>query len=167
MNIVLRVVDQLTNTSATVSPLAFLHLDQSLAAGLLDHWYRFQQTAKISYPRILWSTLAENSCVFLLSRSMRTPSDPATSIVNQWRERLNEEAAAIILDDVDMRDKNSIFAPLIGEGLDPHAIINEDGISWGLMLDDRPLGTLPLPFMLIEQAAGVRLPNATCSPTTP
>jgi hypothetical protein len=152
MNLLLSVVDQITNNPNQHIACGFVHLSRDLANALLDHFAHFTAAAQITKPRILWTTLAENSCRFLKH------SDRAPPLLNEWLAKLTN-GYAILPDVLDPQSAGSPLAGLVMDGLDPHAIINEDGISWGLLVNDRPLGTLTVPTTLLEVAAGIKLPD--------
>ena len=153
MNVLLGVKDQINNHASGIVSCAFVRLTRDVANGIIDQMDCFSQARKIASPLVLWTVVAEASCRFL-------KADPQPQPLPRWLERMNG-GYLVLPDGSDPVAENSTLNRLIIDGLDPHAIINEDGISWGLLVNDRPLGTATLPVALLEVAAGIKLPGGS------
>ena len=162
MNLLLHVTDLISGDGIVRVPCAFLELTPDLANGLLDHYRHFKAAKRISRPPLLWSVLGDSSARFL-----SIPADDQTekrARLTMLGAQAQQHGIVELPDELNPRADNGPLAKTIDGGLDPHLVLNDAGVSWGLLFNDRPLGTALVPFTLIEVAAGIKIRDDSSVP---
>jgi hypothetical protein len=155
MKLLLNVFDLITNQQPASLDCAYVHMTPELANAILDHRRIFLTAKDTPRPTLLWAVYADESAAFFQIPATTQGAEP--SLPRRLRDQLGNAGALRLPDAMDPRFAESPWHPLLVSGADLHLIINNEGVNWGLLVRDRPVGTWPLPFALIEEAAGIKL----------